>query len=223
MNASVKLVFAPGGAPGKIEIRDGKLLCSPDIPAGAREKVLELADINTAPGAFPTLVTVDKAPFPFTFMLRDVTAECPVFVPEAACFALPGADPRSYETALADLEAKNLVSDAQRMELEPEESYENACRHDRDQSSPCGWASGATCGSSASRRKRTSRCGGSSSRRTTRNCRKSPAPTARPARARSASSSVPARTAARASSGDSKTAHCRSSARSSTSNMSNIA
>lgn len=132
----IRLVFAPGGAPGKVEVRDGKLLSAPELPAGAREKVLELADVNTAPGAFPTLVTVDKAPFPFTFMLRDVTGECPVYVPEAECFALPGGDPRDYEAALADLEAKNSVSDARRMELEPEESYENACRFDRDQSCP---------------------------------------------------------------------------------------
>lgn len=136
MNASVKLVFAPGGGPGKIAVRDGKLLVSPDLPAGAREKKLDLADVNTAAGPFPTLVTVDKPPFPFTFAVRDVTAKCPVFVPEAACFALPGDDPRSYETALADLKAKRLVSDAERMENEPEESYEHACRFDRDQSCP---------------------------------------------------------------------------------------
>ena len=136
MNASVKLVFAPGGAPGKVEVRDGRLLGSPDIPAGAREKRLELAGVNTAPGAFPTLVTVYKAPFPFTFAVRDVTEKCPVYVPEAGCFALPGADPRSYEAALAELEAKHLVSDAARMEREPEESYEHACRFDRDQSCP---------------------------------------------------------------------------------------
>ena len=136
MNAAIKLVFAPGGAPGKVEVRDGRLLTSPEIPAGAREKTLEIADVNTSPGAFPTLVTVDKAPFPFTFAVRDVTEACPVFVPEAECFALPGDDPRDYEAALAELNAKRLVSDAARMELEPEESYENACRFDRDQSCP---------------------------------------------------------------------------------------
>ena len=136
MNATVKLVFAAGEAAGRIEVRDGRLLTSPEIPAGAREANLALAEVNTAPGAFPTLVTVDRPPFPFTFALRDVSRDCPVYVPEAGCFALPGNDPRSYEAALADLNAKNLVSDAARMELEPEESYEHACRFDRDQSCP---------------------------------------------------------------------------------------
>ena len=132
----IKLVFAPGGAAGKVVVRNGKLLSSPDIPAGAGEKPLELAEVNTAPGPFPTLVTVDRPPFPFTFNLRDVTKECPVFVPEAGCFALPGDDPRSYEQALSDLRAKRLVSDAERMVREPEESYENACRFDREQECP---------------------------------------------------------------------------------------
>ncbi len=136
MNATIKLVFAPGKAAGKLEVRDGKLLTSPEIPAGAREAEIELADINTAPGAFPTLVTVDRAPFPFTFAVRDVTGEFPVYVPEAECFVLPGGDPRDYETALADLRAKKLVSDAERMEQEPEESYEHACKTDRDQCCP---------------------------------------------------------------------------------------
>ena len=135
MNATVKLVFVPGAA-GRIKVRDGKLLSSPEIPAGAREKIVELAETKSAPGHFPTLVTVDRAPFPFTFFLRDVSGECPVYVPEAECFALPGDDPRSYEQALADLRAKELVSDAERMEREPEESYEHACRFDRDQSCP---------------------------------------------------------------------------------------
>ena len=133
---NIKLVFSAGGAAGRIEVRDGRLLTSSEIPAGAREANLALAEVNTAPGAFPTLVTVDRPPFPFTFALRDVSRDCPVYVPEAGCFALPGNDPRSYEAALADLNAKHLVSDAARMELEPEESYEHACRHDRDQSCP---------------------------------------------------------------------------------------
>ena len=135
MNATVKLVFSPGAA-GKVEVRDGRLLASPELSAGAREKTLEIAEANTAPGPRPTLVTVDRPPFPFTFALRDVTEECPVYVPEAECFALPGDDPRSYEDALADLGAKRLVSDAARMENEPEESYLSACRFDRVQKCP---------------------------------------------------------------------------------------
>ena len=136
MNTGLKLVFAPGGSAGKILVRDGKLLSDPAIPAGARELEVELAQVNVSPGPRPTLVTVDRAPFPFTFAVRDVTAKSPVFVPEAACFALPGNDPRNYEAALAELRAKNLVSDAKRMELEPEESYEHACQIDREQTVP---------------------------------------------------------------------------------------
>ena len=217
MNASVKLVFAPGGAPGKIAIRDGKLLSPPEIPAGAREKTLELAEVNTAPGAFPTLVTVDKPPFPFTFALRDVTEACPVYVPEAECFALPGTDPRCYEVALAELNAKHLVSDAARMEREPEESYEHACRFDRDQSCPVWLGLGRDLRIFRVSEQTDEQIWGLVVPRTTPKSRKSPGPTARRARARSASNSVPARIAARASSGDSRTARCRSSARCSTS------
>ena len=136
MNVRIKLVFRPGAPAGKLEVRYGRLVSPPELPAGAETCLVEVADANLECGAFPTLVTVDRAPFPFTFAVRDVAPECPVFVPEAECFALPGDDPRDYAAALADLRAKNLVSDAQRMELEPEESYEHACRIDREQTVP---------------------------------------------------------------------------------------
>ena len=97
---------------------------------------VSLADANTACGSRPTFVTVDRAPFPFSFFVRDVTGTSPVYVPEARCAALPGGDPRSFAAVTAELEGRGLVSDAKRMELEPEESYEHACRFNRDQSCP---------------------------------------------------------------------------------------
>ena len=193
----IKLVFAPGGAPGKVAVRDGKLVSPPEIPAGAAEKLLELAEVNVSPGPFPTLVTVDRAPFPFTFTLRDVTRECPVFVPEAECFALPGDDPRSYEQALADLRAKALVSDAERMEREPEESYEHACRFDREQECPVWLGLGRDLRIFRVSAQPDEQIWGLSSRRTTPKSRASRARTARPARARSASTSGRGSAAAR--------------------------
>ena len=136
MNVGIKLVFAPGAPAGKLEVKYGTLVSSPAIPAGAEEFSVELADANTAYGSRPTVVTVDRGPFPFSFFVRDALGGFPVYVPEARCAALPATDPRSFADVTAELESRKLVSDAGRMEREPEESYEHACRFNRDQSCP---------------------------------------------------------------------------------------
>ena len=136
MDIGLKLVFAPGAPAGRFEVKYGRLVSSPEIPAGAEEFCVELADANTACGSRPTAVTVDRGPFPFSFFVRDVTDKFPVYVPEARCAALPAGDPRNFAEVTAELASRNLVSDAGRMEREPEESYEHACRFNRDQSCP---------------------------------------------------------------------------------------
>ena len=136
MNIKIKLVFAPGAPAGRLEVKYGTLVSDPAIPAGAEEFSVEVADANTAYGSRPTVVTVDRGAFPFSFFLRDVTGTSPVYVPEARCAALHADDPRGFTEVTAELESQKLVSDAKRMEREPEESYEHACRFNRNQSCP---------------------------------------------------------------------------------------
>jgi len=112
------------------------MLTPPEIPAGTRELFVEVSGEKTAAGADPSILTVDRPPFPFSFLLRDISSRYPIYVPEAQCIILPADDPRDYESALRDIHAGGRRSDFQRMEAEPEESYEHACRENRDQVCP---------------------------------------------------------------------------------------
>ena len=121
---------------GSIEVVYGKLVSSPEIPAGATEVVVEISDEYVGSFSHSTLVRVRREPYPFTFFLRDVTSENPVWVPKAQCAVLPAEDLRSYDEVVAAIRAKGRLSDFGRMESEPEESYGNACQYDRDQEVP---------------------------------------------------------------------------------------
>jgi len=92
---------------------------------------VEVLAANLDIGACPTLVHVRAERDPFTFVLRDVAGEDPVFLPDFGAAVLPDGDVRSYTDVARSVAQKRLVGDFQRMESEPEESYANACAHNR--------------------------------------------------------------------------------------------
>lgn len=135
MNVKVNVLFGDAGASGRIEVKYGKLI-SPAKFSGT-SAALEVGDANLNPGARPTIITVLTTGIDsFSFNLRDVSGEYPIYIPEYRVAVVPGDDGRSYEEVARDIAVKGLVSDYDRMHNEPEESYENACRYDRDKYSP---------------------------------------------------------------------------------------
>ncbi|MGE5559151.1 MAG: hypothetical protein ACM3WV_11190 [Bacillota bacterium] len=99
--------------------------------AGGRIE-LTLADVNAAPGADPVIVTVNMEVNPFSFFLRDVRADYPVFIPEYRVAVTDGGDPRTYEDIEREIRGKEGLSNLQRIDAEPEESFENAAGHTRN-------------------------------------------------------------------------------------------
>ncbi len=69
----------------------------------------------------------------FTFFLRDVTAEVPLFVPAAAAAVTLPSDPRDYAAVEAAVRARGLKSYQQRLAEEPEESFAAAAAAVRTQ------------------------------------------------------------------------------------------
>ncbi len=129
----INVLFENPESEGKILVKYGTLVSSGSF--GPASKIgVELDNVNLEPGAFPTIVTVLEKTHPFSFFVRDVSSEYPVFIPEFGTAVLPEDDSRTYARVAADIAAKGLVSDFGRMENEPEETYENACRFNRDQS-----------------------------------------------------------------------------------------
>ncbi len=106
-----------------------------ELPRGGRLEVA-LAEWTLKRGAFPTLCLVQAGDVSFTVALRDVSAACPVWIPEFQAAVLPADDPRSYAQVAEAVAARALASDFDRFEYEPEVSYEGAARLNRDQHCP---------------------------------------------------------------------------------------
>ena len=97
---------------------------------------ISLKSISIEVGAHQTVVTVNTSLNPFSFNLRDIHSTTPVFIPEFRVAVIPANDSRNYDDVAADIADKKLISDFDRLELEPEESYENAGRFNREQYCP---------------------------------------------------------------------------------------
>ncbi len=125
---NIRILWQTPCGPGHLELRGGRFAGTPEIPAETISMDVEIQDAHIAPGDFPTLVRVIRGPHPFTFFLRDVTRESPLWYPLAQCVITTPEDPRTtYQEIVAAIQAKGLLTDVRRMESEPEESYEKAC------------------------------------------------------------------------------------------------
>ena len=105
------------------------------LPQGGRREI-ELATFTLKQGSFPTMIQVKTADHPFSFFLRDVSSEFPIYIPEFRVAVIPATDSRTFQQVADAVAARNLLSDFDRFENEPEESYENACAKNRNQYCP---------------------------------------------------------------------------------------
>jgi len=82
---------------------------------------------NVSFAPHPTMVRVREAQHPFTVLLRDVNSTCPIYLPMFDVVALPADDGRSCaEIAGAIIADRSRLTALQRIESEPEESFEKA-------------------------------------------------------------------------------------------------
>ena len=127
--ALASVAMAPGRASGG-GTRFGYAGSSPPRLA------LTIGASRVALGAGQTRVSVHEAHGAFSFFLRDVTREFPLFIPEYGVVVTVGHDTRDYAAIVADSRARGLVSDLQQIEAEPEETFEAACHATRHQVCP---------------------------------------------------------------------------------------
>ncbi|MBU4211689.1 MAG: hypothetical protein KKD33_03795, partial [Verrucomicrobia bacterium] len=91
-----------------------------------------IADAQLKAGAFATRLTVAGKPHAFTCFVRDINRNHPIYIPAYGVIITESADRRSYAEIEAEIRGRKLVGKSQRIELEPEETYENACRGNRN-------------------------------------------------------------------------------------------
>ena len=81
---------------------------------------------NVGHGAYPTMVTVATQGPTFTFLLRDVHADYPIWIPAYGVVVTEPADPRSCAEIAEEIRAGGGQTALQRIASEPEESYERS-------------------------------------------------------------------------------------------------
>lgn len=119
---SVRIVKGKGRVPGKGQVRgDGPLRVE-----------CRIANAQLKAGAFATRLSVTGKPHAFTCFVRDINRTHPIYIPDYGVIITEGADRRSYAEIEAEIRGQGLLGKSQIIELEPEESYENACRGNRN-------------------------------------------------------------------------------------------
>ena len=102
---------------------------------GAAGMTVTIGNIHNNPGSDPTIVRVRNCDHPFSFFLRDINKDFPVFIPEFQVAVTTAEDARPFEQIETALKNKNLKTKLQQIEVEPEESFDSASIHTRNQ--PC--------------------------------------------------------------------------------------
>jgi hypothetical protein len=122
--------------PGRGSVQDGQFT----FAAGRRTRLyLAITEARLGPGANATLVTIENNYRCFSFFLRDVTSAFPIYIPDCAAAVTTADDPRSYAQIAQDLALLAMRTRLQRVQDEPEESFENAAAAVRRQPSCPTW------------------------------------------------------------------------------------
>ncbi|MFA5203128.1 MAG: hypothetical protein WC708_01875 [Lentisphaeria bacterium] len=146
MTTKVTIAWDQGPVKGGIAVRHGrfrgaKLLQGRGTVTGAAfagagsgpiRLEVTVDQVQLAAGAFATTVSLQTGANPFTFFLRDVTREQPIFIPAYGVAVTTADDPRSYAEIAAAIRRRHLRTVLQTLEGEAEESFEAAARHTRE-------------------------------------------------------------------------------------------
>jgi hypothetical protein len=139
------VLWEKGPVEGQFEVTDGTVLSgrftqgagtisgtrfSADSSAPVRlELAVNGSETDYGPGR--TIVTVRTPKTPFSFFLDNVDVGNPIYIREYGVMVTGQADPRSYDEIRRAIEKKGLPTGLQRIENEPEETYEEAIRNVR--------------------------------------------------------------------------------------------
>ena len=114
---SFTVLFAAPRA-GKLEIVNGGPASLEDFHAALRLEV-HCREANLSIGSFATVASVRiSAPQAtgFSFSLRDISSEYPIFLPDFGAAVIPADDPRDYAEVARDVSARGLADDFRRLE-----------------------------------------------------------------------------------------------------------
>ncbi len=144
----VSVVWSDNPRAGEVRVSHGRL-CSLSIAQGdgtaegaafsftsAGRLNISIDDENVGLSKYPTMVTVAAEAATFTFLLRDVQADYPLWIPVYQVIVTTPEDLRRYAQIAEEIRARGLQTQLQRIASEPEESYEHSAAVTRALQSP---------------------------------------------------------------------------------------
>ncbi len=133
-------ITARYGKPGPVEIIKGKGTLRDwhfaFDPAAENGITVRFNDCHLEEGSSSTLVSVQTREHPFSFFLRDVSSEYPIYIPEYNVVVTDVEDTRDYEAIRQSILDRRLKTKLEMIEAAPEESFEAAAMVTRNQSCP---------------------------------------------------------------------------------------
>jgi len=124
----------------KLVVQQGKAKISSNQfrfnQAGSNSIGLVLRNINVNPGSGATVVTVRNGSESFSFFLRDVTHDYPIYIPAYNSVVCRSDNNRSFIAIEEEIKNRGLITKISKIESEPEESFDSAAVHTRDQVCP---------------------------------------------------------------------------------------
>jgi hypothetical protein len=119
-------------ARGEGSVENGQFSSSADSPFRLSVSVSG-SDVQYGPGS--TIVSVEAEHGAFSFFLRDVNRQAPIWIPQVDVTVTTGDDLRSYSEIEHDILQRELRTRLQQIEHEPEESF--ACAAESTRSLKC--------------------------------------------------------------------------------------
>jgi hypothetical protein len=124
----------------KISIREGSGKISGDnftFKSGGRNRIeISFSDARLNYGSGTTVVSVHSGTGSFSFFLRDVSVDNPIYIPDYKVIVCPYEDKRSYSQIADNIKERRLATNHQKIEALPEESFDSASAHTRNQICP---------------------------------------------------------------------------------------
>lgn len=133
MNKDIRILFR-NKTSGKLSVKYGFLI-SPAVFEGDTVMASFSCD-SLAPGAYGAIGRLETPDFMFSFFLRDVRADWPIWIPEYNVVLTVSSDLRSYREITAAISARGGNSRMEQYEVEPQESFDSAAVNVRDMHCP---------------------------------------------------------------------------------------
>lgn len=128
------------GRLSKIEIIKGKGKVKGNrfeiVSTGEARISLTIDSARINPGEKLTIITANTKENPFSFFLRDVSKEYPIYIADYKVVVCHNNDNRSFSQIEVDIKNRWLQTKLQKITNEPEESFEEAGKRGRNQTNP---------------------------------------------------------------------------------------